>query len=104
MWKHRIILVILLLGIGYTSAITQQPIVIGDIHFSPDGNFIAGSGPRTLQVWEANSSNVLFSSQMDTSFDDVAWSPDSSRVVTASSDGYIRIWNVTDPAIPLDCD
>jgi hypothetical protein len=67
--------------------------------YSPDGSMIVGSADRLLRVWDAATGATLIDfPTMDTTYVlDVAWSPDSKRIATASDDQFLRVWNISDP-------
>jgi WD40 repeat protein len=68
--------------------------VIGTIAWSPDGKRIAGNEDKTAIVWDASDGKVLctMAGQSDM-VRSVAWSPDSSRLVTGSADWTAMVWD-----------
>ena len=82
---------------------TGQPrwAVVGDsdgamgVAFSPDGAWVASAGPRVVSVWEARTGERVFTLKGHTDWvNDLAFSAAGTQLVTASSDGTIRVWNV----------
>ena len=101
MMKRISLIIALFVILNSTIVTAQQYFAIGEIHVSPDGNYVAGVGNRALRVWDANTGDLLFGSSSDIFYADVSWNPESSRIVTASDDLLVRVWNVTDPAYDL---
>ena len=69
----------------------------GELRFaslSPDGNWVAGAGGSILSVWDARNGHLVWSTQghADT-INSAKFSPDSSKVVTASEDGSVKVWH-----------
>jgi dipeptidyl aminopeptidase/acylaminoacyl peptidase len=69
------------------------------IAFSPDGRWLAaGGGPDkpTVRIWELPSCRLVakFAGGHKDRLKRVAWSPDSSRVVSCSSDTTAYVWDV----------
>ena len=55
-----------------------------------------------MRIWDGKTgqiSRTLF--DHEDVVDAVAWSPDGSRLVTASRDGTVNIWNVAGSVLPL---
>jgi eukaryotic-like serine/threonine-protein kinase len=76
--------------------------------WSPDGTFIASAGGSTtdprqgdtgVHVWQAQTpqrgQNVCIYRGHTTLVRMVAWSPDGTRVASASEDGYVKVWATT---------
>lgn len=62
------------------------------IAYSPDGEMLAAALPEgTLKVWDANSGAEAFSFSGPT-FVGSYFTPDSSRLVGISEDGYFRVF------------
>jgi WD40 repeat protein len=97
------LLLSLLVGIVYTSAQPIRPAGPFYLAWSPDGTKIAGAGDGYLRVWDATTSAIIFDFQVvpQTYVSDISWSPDSQRLVSASDDQFVRIWNIADPNYPV---
>jgi WD40 repeat protein/DNA-binding SARP family transcriptional activator/class 3 adenylate cyclase len=65
------------------------------VSWSPDGRFVAVSSQGNAQIWEAETGRLRYTLVGHTGFVfSVAWSPDSSRLVTGGSDGTARVWEI----------
>ncbi len=65
------------------------------VSWSPDGRLVAASSERTARVWDAETGTLRYTLPGHTgSVFSVAWSPDSSRLVTGASDGTAKVWEV----------
>jgi WD40 repeat protein/serine/threonine protein kinase len=77
---------------GTTNSIV---VVHGGVSWSPDGRYIAATGPYGTGVWEAGTGMLRFTlfghSGLVLS---AAWSPDSSRLVTGGIDGTAKVWGI----------
>jgi len=66
-----------------------------DVSWSPDGRYVAATTDQSTRVWEAGTGKLqhtllghggrVYS---------VAWSPDSSRLVTGGADGIAKVWEI----------
>jgi WD40 repeat protein/serine/threonine protein kinase/DNA-binding XRE family transcriptional regulator len=66
------------------------------LSFSPDGTKLAAGGSHLAKVWDAVSGQELLALSGHT--DEVlavAFSPDGTRIATASADGVAKIWDAT---------
>ena len=65
------------------------------VSWSPDGRYIAASSVNNTLIWEAETGRLRYTLLGHTgpAFS-VAWSPDSSRLVTGGSDGTAKVWEI----------
>ncbi|MEO8953929.1 MAG: serine/threonine-protein kinase, partial [Ktedonobacteraceae bacterium] len=65
------------------------------VAWSPDGTRLAsGSDDKTVQIWDANSRQVLLNRIYHTDFViAVVWSPDGTRLASGSGDKTVQIWD-----------
>jgi WD40 repeat protein/DNA-binding SARP family transcriptional activator/class 3 adenylate cyclase/tRNA A-37 threonylcarbamoyl transferase component Bud32 len=67
----------------------------GGVSWSPDGRYIAATTGDGTGVWDAATGRRRFTLLGQTGYVlSVAWSTDSSRVVTGGSDGTARVWEI----------
>lgn len=71
------------------------------VDVSPDGMMVAVAGYHgLLQIWDAQLETMLLDLQPQPlpqyAYDAIAWSPDSRQLAAGSSEGVIRILNVSD--------
>lgn len=87
-------------GSGKPVLLPRSPDSIYDAAFSPDGAHVALSGGDAVRIWRADGSGnpTVLGGNQDIS---VAFSPDGSRVVSASRDGTVRVWNADGSGQPL---
>ena len=65
------------------------------VSWSPDGRYIAASSADNTLIWEAETGRPRYTLLGHTGFAfSVAWSPDSSRLVTGGSDGIAKVWEI----------
>jgi len=65
------------------------------VAWSPDGRLVAVSSESTARVWDAKTGTLRTTLIGHRGFVlSVAWSPDSSRLVTGSSDGAAKVWEI----------
>ena len=65
-----------------------------DVTFSPDGQYLATSGDRTVHVWNAATGGEVFRlPTQGASVIKLAYSRDGSRLAVASRDGSVKIWD-----------
>jgi WD40 repeat protein/tetratricopeptide (TPR) repeat protein len=66
------------------------------VAWSPDGRLIAASSHGTARLWDAKTGTVRHTLLGHTGLvHSVAWSPDSSQLVTGGSDGTARVWEIS---------
>jgi len=66
------------------------------VSWSPCGRFIAGLRGRVVHVWDASSGDLLttFSVPRRDRVIGLVWLSDSRHVVTASMEGFVRVWDL----------
>jgi len=73
-----------------------------DISWSPDGSKIGASRNKTIILWDANTGKQI--GKPITGHTDwvrsVTWSPDGSRLASASDDKTVRLWNANTGEAP----
>jgi WD40 repeat protein len=101
--RYLILTLILIALLGISSVQAQPNPSSGpyNLFWSPDGTKIAGVGFNFLQIW--NSTTGILLADLSSVYNpnspysimvfSASWSPDSTRFVTASDDGIMRIWD-----------
>jgi WD40 repeat protein len=65
------------------------------VAWSPNGRYIAASSLNNTLIWEAETGSLRYTLIGHAGFaTSVAWSQDSSRLVTGGSDGTARVWEI----------
>jgi WD40 repeat protein len=61
--------------------------------FSPDGNQVVTTDDKNAQVWDAQTYRLLFTLRHGDTVYQAVYSNDGTRIITASGDGTVRIWD-----------
>ncbi len=61
--------------------------------FAPDGKRVLTTDDKGARMWDASSSQLLFTMSHGDTVYAAVFSPDGSRIITAGADGTVRIWN-----------
>jgi WD40 repeat protein len=89
--------------LAYTIDGHEPPAEVVNVTWSPDGAMIMttsgnderGAKDSTARIWDGDTGKELMVMNGHTKLVQFgAWSPDSSRVATASNDGTVRVWDV----------
>jgi WD40 repeat protein len=77
----------------YLSEIKYAGDSIGAMKLSADGSFLAVAGNRAILLWDTSNWQIVnyFSDHADL-IEDLVFTPDGSRLLSASRDGTIRVW------------
>ncbi len=71
------------------------------LKFSPDGSLLAvaiGTNTKEVQLWDVRSGTQIADLEGHTEYvKDLLFTPDGKRLISASADQSIRIWDVSDP-------
>lgn len=71
---------------------------VEEIAWSPDGRFLASSGPnQAIHVWDSSDGSEV--AQLAGSATALAWSPDSSQLLLGSRSGLVSLWPIAQDAI-----
>jgi serine/threonine protein kinase/WD40 repeat protein len=61
--------------------------------FAPDGKRVLTTDDKSARMWDASSSQLLFTMSHGDTVYGAVFSPEGSRIVTAGADGTVRIWS-----------
>jgi WD40 repeat protein/serine/threonine protein kinase len=67
--------------------------------FSPDGRWIVTTDDRSARVWDARSLQLLYTLPHADIVYHASFSPEGTRLVTASNDGFVKIWDLPTGAL-----
>jgi WD40 repeat protein len=79
---------------GGDVASLQIPDGAHSIAFSPDGKYLAVAGDKSIMVWDFATKTLTARMSHDLRVNDLAFSPDSSKLATAALDQTVRLWHV----------
>jgi WD40 repeat protein/DNA-binding SARP family transcriptional activator/class 3 adenylate cyclase len=73
---------------------------LADVTWSPDGRYVAVGSEDATNVWDARSEQLRHTLLGQTGFvRSLAWSLDSSRLVTGGEDGTARVWEIRESGV-----
>jgi WD40 repeat protein/serine/threonine protein kinase len=61
--------------------------------FAPDGKRVLTTDDKSARMWDAKSSQLLFTMSHGDTVHGAVFSQEGSRIITAGADGTVRIWN-----------
>ncbi len=67
--------------------------------FAPDGKRVLTTDDKGARMWDAESSQLLFTMSHGDTVYQAVFSPDGSQIITAGGDGSVRIWNAATGAL-----
>ncbi|KAL7799942.1 quinon protein alcohol dehydrogenase-like superfamily [Trichoderma ceciliae] len=70
--------------------------------FFPNGKQLAVSTGRCIEIWDLDGNKCLKTLKCHSRYVSIVISPDCSQLVSASEDGTIRIWDMTDTTPEVD--
>ncbi len=77
---------------------------IHSLMFSPDSNKLVSTGEysyHNLDIWDMQNHTNIFTTTLEAKFNYAEFSHDGREVISASDDGFIRIWNFDNNNIHL---
>jgi len=63
--------------------------------FAPDGKRVLTTDDKAARMWDASSSQLLFTMSHGDTVYGAVFSPDGSQIITAGGDSTVRIWSAT---------
>ena len=73
-------------------------VIWGGLSFSPDGRLLAMSGSKDIQIWDLTKQQQILTLRGHTqTVLDLVFSSDGTRLVTASADTTIKVWDIATP-------
>lgn len=67
---------------------------IGQVAFSPNGDVLAATGYRIVNLWNASTGNLIHSlTGFDAAVNAIAFDPNGSRLATGGGDWLVRFWD-----------
>jgi WD40 repeat protein len=69
------------------------PLRVWSAMFSRDGGRIVATYDRGARLWDGKTYELIATLPHDFTVEDAAFTKDSTRVITASGDGFIKVWN-----------
>jgi WD40 repeat protein/serine/threonine protein kinase len=70
--------------------------------FSPNGQQIVTTDDKAAQVWDAQTHQLMFTLQHGDAVYCAVYSADGARLITASGDGFVRVWDATTGTLALE--
>jgi WD40 repeat protein/serine/threonine protein kinase len=67
--------------------------------FSPDGRWIVTTDDKSALVWDAQTYKLQHTLPHEDSVYQASFNPDGTRLITASNDGFVRIWDLPTGAL-----
>jgi len=75
---------------------------INDLCWSPDGNSIAVAHGSAVDIWNPGGGSRIWTYEgLTDPVQAITWSPDGTRVASASKDETVHIWQVGEDRTPI---